>query len=137
MFRSTFAVALLAFAGCVSMEAQTVKLQATIPFEFRAGAQLLPAGEYIVTHSAGVLLIRGQYERPKSAGVLVFGVAKGAGSAGDKLVFNRYGENYFLSSVWQAGAASGLMVPRTKREKEIASSYSRSAQATTIALSRK
>jgi hypothetical protein len=134
MFRSVLTATLLAALASFSLPAQTVKLQANIPFEFHVGAAIMPAGEYLVTHTSGILLLRGQYNRPKSAGVIVGGTTKGIETAGDKLVFNRYGNEYFLSTVWQASAGSGLMVPKTKREKEVASSFARAPEAAMVAL---
>lgn len=134
MFRSVLTAALLAALASLSLPAQTVKLQANIPFDFHIGAALMPAGEYLVTHSSGVILVRGQYTRPKSAGVLVRATTKGIDTAGNKLVFNRYGEDYFLATVWQAGAGAGLMLPQSKREKEIASAFARSPQHAVVAL---
>lgn len=137
MFRSVLTATLLATLAALALPAQNVKLQANIPFDFHIGAALMPAGEYLVTHTSGILLLRGQYNRPKSAGAIVISAAKGIGNAGDKLVFNRYGDEYFLSTVWQATAGSGLMVPKTKREKEIAASFARPPQAAVLALRRK
>lgn len=117
MFRSVLTATLLAALASFSLPAQNVKLQATIPFDFHMGAAVLPAGEYLVTHSSGFLILRGQYNRPKSAAVVVFNTTKGIETAGNSLVFNRYGEDYFLSTVWQEGAGAGLMLPKAKHEQ--------------------
>jgi hypothetical protein len=37
-----------------------------------------------------------------------------------KLVFNRYGDRYFLSQVWSEGNSQGRQLLKTAREKEIA-----------------
>ena len=37
-----------------------------------------------------------------------------------KLVFTRYGEQYFLSEIWMAGYRAGWQVPKSRREVEIA-----------------
>lgn len=36
-----------------------------------------------------------------------------------KLVFNRYGNQYFLSQIWVKGATLGRQLPKTSREKEV------------------
>src|SRR6267378_3462303 len=36
-----------------------------------------------------------------------------------KLVFNRYGNRYFLSQVWNAGSIRGRQLPISPREKEM------------------
>ncbi|MBK7931533.1 MAG: hypothetical protein IPJ98_29880 [Bryobacterales bacterium] len=114
MFRSVLTATLLAALASFSLPAQSVKLQATIPFDFHAGDALMPAGEYLVTHTSGFLLLRGQYNHPKSAGVIVAGATKAARTNACWLTFNRYGDDYFLASVSQEG--SGLVLHKTKRE---------------------
>ena len=37
-----------------------------------------------------------------------------------KLIFNRYGDRYFLSQVWTAGNSSGRQLLKSDREKEMA-----------------
>ena len=37
-----------------------------------------------------------------------------------KLVFNQYGNRYFLSQIWVAGETRGHQLPKTSREKEMA-----------------
>jgi len=49
------------------------------------------------------------------------------------LVFQRYGEEYFLSDIWAPSARDGLTLPRGARLKELASGSSR-PEPTTIAL---
>lgn len=137
MFRSVLTATLLATLASLSLPAQNVKLQANIPFNFHIGGSVLPAGEYTISHSRGILLLRGEFERSKSAGVIVYNTSDPSGPAIDKLVFNRYGDDYFLTKVWQVNAGGGLVVPPTKREKEIASSFARRPEAAVLALRRK
>jgi hypothetical protein len=40
-----------------------------------------------------------------------------------KLVFHRYGDQYFLAQIWTAGNDRGRELPRTEREREVAMSY--------------
>jgi len=40
------------------------------------------------------------------------------------LVFNRYGSSYFLADIWWAGVTSGLELPKSKTEKELAKTAS-------------
>jgi hypothetical protein len=42
-----------------------------------------------------------------------------------KLVFNRYGDRYFLSQIWMNGATLGHQLPKSSREKEIAKDMAR------------
>jgi hypothetical protein len=40
-----------------------------------------------------------------------------------KLVFHRYGNQYFLAQIWTAGNDRGRELPKTEQEREIAMSY--------------
>jgi hypothetical protein len=99
---------------------------ATIPFEFVAGKTTLPAGEYKVGDvSAGsaVLLIRSVDGR--SAVMIITHGTGSASRAEGKLVFNRYGNRYFLSQVFSPGSSMGRELPKSKLEREIASNPQR------------
>ena len=42
------------FAAVISLHAQTMSMQASIPFDFRIGSVLLPSGEYSIRHSCNL-----------------------------------------------------------------------------------
>lgn len=44
-----------------------------------------------------------------------------------KLVFSRYGNQYFLSQVWVNGAIRGHQLPKSNREKEVAKAMARNS----------
>jgi len=93
-----------------------------VPFDFVAGNQNLPAGEYAVKVSqtdARILLI----ERKDATASMFVGtnpVDANKTQSESKLVFNRYGDRYFLSQVWNEGNSRGRQLMKTAREKEIA-----------------
>src|SRR5258708_5916852 len=92
-----------------------------IPFAFVAGNATLPAGEYRVQKLDGnpaVVLIRCS---GASAAAMVMSNAAQAKETQtqSKLVFNRYGNRYFLSQVWAAGSIRGRQLLKSSREKEI------------------
>jgi hypothetical protein len=120
MRRSLFAVGFLALAGSLTLGAQSMRLEAKIPFDFRIGEKAMPAGDYTVIHSDGVLRVRNFAGKTKNAMCLVRAAHKVNGEGAAKLVFHRYGNEYFLSAVWQWGGTSGVEVPRTKLEREYA-----------------
>jgi hypothetical protein len=105
-----------AFSG---LQAQTMDLRATIPFEFRMGQTRLAAGDYTIHHSNGLLTLT-----PQNGGRPVFGLAiatdpqKDSGEAG--LLFHRYGETYFLAKVWTPGYSNACGVVKSSLEKELA-----------------
>jgi hypothetical protein len=88
----------------VALQAQAVPptplLKVDVPFPFVAGGMELPAAEYDVVHVGNantILLRRGGYA---AAEVLVRVSPNAAPVGSAKLVFNRYGETYFLSEIW-------------------------------------
>jgi hypothetical protein len=105
--------------------AQVVKAQepvvVNIPFEFVAGKLTLPSGEYRIEKleqgSAVVLLHR--MDQRGSALVMTLPARATEPPSNAKLVFNQYGNRYFLSEYWSAGSSSGRMIPKSTREKEL------------------
>jgi len=92
-----------------------------IPFAFVAGNATLPAGEYRVQkldENSAVLLIH-CWDASASALVITNAAQAKEPQAESKLVFNRYGNRYFLSQVWTAGSIRGRQLPISPREKEM------------------
>ncbi len=92
-----------------------------IPFAFVAGNVTLPAGEYRVQNldrHPTVVLIRCS-DANASAMVLSNAAQAKETQTESKLVFNRYGNRYFLSQVWAAGSIRGRQLLKSSREKEI------------------
>jgi hypothetical protein len=111
---------IFAALACSGLHAQSVNLRATIPFDFHAGKTLLPAGEYLI-HSDGpvVWLGAGDHSKPASA-VMTIGAAASLDSHQQARVeFNRYGDEFFLSSIWNPSTAGGRQLIPTAREKEL------------------
>ncbi len=97
------------------------KVRANIPFDFVVGNETLPSGTYTVEIAAnnyGVLAIRGTDNRT-SAFVLANTVSdKDIQDNSPKLIFNRYGDQYFLSQVWSGARLDGLTISKSPRERE-------------------
>lgn len=118
---------LLALSFAVLLSASTahaqINLNATIPFAFQIGETVLPAGDYSVSHEAQTGLVRVAAQSGKM-GVAVHSQPVGGGPAASdgisKLVFRRYGHNYFLSEAWTSDSNTGRAVLQSRKEKEIA-----------------
>lgn len=119
IFATVSSFALLTAGAALAQS--SVRMTVDIPFEFRAGKTVLPAGRYDVHPqiSPGVLSLR-SYEGKTYAAILTNGVGGSAVQDKGKLVFNRYGDTYFLKAVWVAGSAEGRQLPQSKAEREIA-----------------
>ena len=98
---------------------QTPAVQATVPFEFTVGGRLLPADTYSITSSqSGVILIRNADNHFWA--VTTASHSNQESSAGSELVFDKYGEKYFLHEVMcPQDAALNVDVPKSKMEKQV------------------
>lgn len=104
-------------------------LKANIPFDFQVGNTMLPAGEYRLDQMNSILLLASA-DKSAHAAIAVRRCETLKEQEKSKLVFHRYGSDYFLSTIWVAGDRAGRDVPTSKREKEIA----KSAGSTEVAL---
>ena len=112
----------VAFASALaSVSAQTPghNITANIPFEFSVGDKTLPAGQYAVAriNSDGTQLRVSN--REVNASRLTLSVQNSEPKEQSVLIFNRYGDRYFLSEVWLTGERVGRQMLRSRSEKEI------------------
>ena len=115
-------VACVAFAtlGAMPSHAQ-VLMKAHVPFSFRAGGGTLPAGDYSIIEtgmtSEAVLL------RVGLRGVELI-MPNTTDSRNDfstpKLVFHRYGDEYFLAEIWTRADDSVRKLKVNPRERQLA-----------------
>ena len=120
-------VALLAEASMYAQGSQ--KLTVQIPFGFHAGTSVLPSGEYTVDTDAGPGVVKLRSADAKSS-VMILSIATQtmATPTTGKLVFNKYGDEYFLSQIWKAGSNRGNELRKSRREAEVAASTRRGVQ---------
>jgi hypothetical protein len=105
--------------GCACLHAQTLDQRATIPFDFRAGEKLMPAGDYTVHHSNGVLVVREEGGNHAAAQLLTIGGSH-VNAASSGLEFHRYGERYYLSSIVTPWLPDKIAVLQSGSERAIA-----------------
>ena len=120
-FASLMLVLVLA---AVTASAQSAKqMTANIPFQFTIGNQTLPAGEYTIRYinqdsGKNTLLIKSTDGR-NSRIVQMTPAQKSTPAEKASLVFNQYGDSYFLSEVWNAADQFGLSLPKSRAEREL------------------
>lgn len=101
--------------------AQAAELAAKIPFEFRAGNQTLPPGHYVVSQQTVTGVVFFTNAQNGSTAMVVTGrVQRGPEAVKGQIRFHRYGDNYYLSQIWEPGSLAGREVIRSKREAELA-----------------
>jgi hypothetical protein len=119
-------LSLLLVAG--SAIAQSDHVRANIPFSFTVENKTLPAGAYDVEalsiSDAQHLVLRS--EDSSSNTIVGCNTAQVLTPANKtELVFDRYGDKYFLSEIWVQGATHGRHLPKSSREKELAREMAR------------
>ena len=112
LFVTTFAVA--------SAHAQnsSANQKVTIPFDFFVGSEKLPAGKYILRAEDSRTAMRIQ-RGDQSIGTYFLIHPVGGSQIQDqsKLIFRKYGDQYFLSRVWAAGHATGHELNMSNRQR--------------------
>lgn len=121
----SFAVVMLALSlVTLTAQAQSAdQLKANIPFSFIIGNQTLPAGQYSVRYvnqnsGKSALLFKsvdGQTSRIVNMNTAQASRAEMKAS----LVFNQYGDSYFLSEVWTGSDQYGLSLPKSRAERQM------------------
>ena len=98
-------------------------MKVNVPFAFSVEDRSLPAGEYLVLTVTPERSIRiTSTDGKHSAIVNTLPNYAAAPSAKSRLVFHRYGDEYFLTQVWTTGQNVARNPLSTKRAMEIASS---------------
>jgi hypothetical protein len=109
------ALAATALVSTSNAVGQSRELMVKVPFAFHNGTQRLPAGVYHVQiESQHLILLRG----PHGSGYATGNPQISRTASSGKLVFLRYGDQYFLREVWAGGSNTGLQCIKSKQEKE-------------------
>ena len=116
----------LAFALTIypnKAEAQLVgELVVNIPFQFHASNAQLPAGEYrihVLDVSNPTVMEITSSDGSTSALFQVRDTNVNATPGKDELVFNKYGNRYFLAKLFQEGSDRGSLVIESNYEKTV------------------
>jgi hypothetical protein len=109
---------MLAIAG---IQAQTPsRIEANVPFDFSAGTAKLKAGPYTVKRlSDRTLSLRSADGKTSVIVSAPLAIESRNSKAMERLVFNQYGDEYFLSQVWLS-VESGRQLFLTRAESKLA-----------------
>jgi hypothetical protein len=118
MKRNFFGILTMALLISIPLSAQTIA-RVTVPFDFTVGQTQMSAGTYEINPLAHDAIVVRDTKEAKSALSVVRSERSRNGDSGTKLVFNRYGDKYFLSQV-SCGFGGGVRrLPTSKLEKEV------------------
>ncbi len=117
--KTTAMLGLFIVLAVMTANAQTgSRIEASIPFDFAAGETNLKAGDYTVKRiSKDALQLRNAQTKTSVIVMAPLVIQQTRNDAPERLVFKRYGNEYFLSQVWTNRAAS-LQRPRAGWQKK-------------------
>ena len=118
IFRTLFVVSSLVFVPvCIPAHGQSQTMAVNVPFSFEMGDQHFAPGTYTIsTPSSGVIELS---NRTTAGLILARGEESRKPSTTSKVVFDRYGDHYFLRQIWfHAEETSYLECPESKTEKQ-------------------
>jgi hypothetical protein len=108
-----------------SAQGQTLgsRVRVNIPFDFHIGETKLASGKYSVGRARQnsddvVMSVEDERGRAKAMRMSMPVLTRDATSKA-KLVFHRYGDQYFLYQIWPAGATTGRQFLKSHSEREI------------------
>ena len=124
IIKTTAILGLFFMLTIVSVQAQTPsRIEVNIPFDFSAGKATLKAGTYSIKRTSGNLLaIRSADGKTTAMIDAPLTIGSRDLRAGERLVFNQYGDQYFLSQVWLT-VDTGRQLFTPGSEKRVAREY--------------
>ena len=103
-------------------QAQIVgNVQADVPFQFHVGSKTFPAGRYTIHQLEGSNLTAMEISTADGKQSALFNVESAqASTTPDKteLIFNKYGDTYFLSELFDEGEVDGSRLVPSRDEKK-------------------
>lgn len=133
ILRSSFlvcglAIGLIATTPKANAQSSGKTVKVDIPFAFQVGSQHMPAGRYDVDlKSPAVILLRG----PSNASrfISMHSAERNLASNNASMVFDVYGNKYFLHQIWTVGDTLGRECAKSRAEKEIMQAMNNQAPA--------
>lgn len=118
------AIAILMFGGVFAANAQITgtTLKVSVPNSFILDDKTYPAGEYSIEQtpntvdSSSLLVLRGE---GKTAIFDTIATRSNVSAANTQLVFDKVGDQYFLSKIWIKGENTGNEIAKTGMEKRL------------------
>ena len=124
LIKGITALAVWSIIGLGWARAQTTHpdMTAQIPFKFTVANTTLPAGKYIIKrvddNDPQALELHSADGRATVVFLTESAQAKGTPSESE-LVFNKYGNRYFLEEIWSQGDSTGNQVEMSRTERKL------------------
>jgi hypothetical protein len=122
-------VVLVTMAAATTAQAQTInQFTADIPFDFHVGGERFPAGEYTIrclNPSSDVKVLQLRKTDGESSVMLHTNSMVGRMNPKSRLVFSRYGNQYYFSQAWLGSESLGMQAVKSRQEKATAKEMAR------------
>lgn len=137
----TIAIIITGAVFAVSAAAQTSapqRMRANIPFAFSAGEKTLPAGVYtlsVVNPNSDRQALQIRSQDGHFSAIIQTSVVSGQAVADHdaaKVVFRRYGDQYFFAQIDVAGDATTLVALKSRSERSARKALARTGQGTIV-----
>lgn len=125
-------ICLLVFSSSLQAQEQML-FRVSVPFDFVAGSVHLSAGEYLAFHATPTMIQLVSQDGRASAWIPVKASPAVPSGSTNQIVFNKYGETYFLSQVRTGHDQQVHECYRCRAERTLAAQY-RSSDVKTVAL---
>jgi hypothetical protein len=121
---SLFVALVLALTiGASKAKAQIIgDLEVNVPFQFHVGNTKLPAGKYVIHMLDDSDLKVMEISSADGSTSALFEVQQAEANstpAKSELIFNKYGNRYFLTELFEEGSSSGSEVLKSRYEKRV------------------
>ena len=101
LLRSSLAASVLTLCVAASIPAEAAQVKCQIPFSFTVHGVTLPPGTYHASTDAGPAMLTIWGDRRVAAAIA--STIQSIGQTEAKLVFYKYGDEYYLREVWLGG----------------------------------
>ena len=125
MTKRVFAIVAFSFllvAAATPLAAQVDRMTANVPFDFTVAGKAMPAGQYEVwkAPNSSAIVVRGLSQKTSALSVAMREPVTSREPAADtRLIFHRYGNQYFLHAVVNAYEADEFTLPQLRAEREL------------------
>lgn len=116
-----------------SQAQENMLFRVNVPFEFIAGGVHLPPGQYLAFHTTPAIIQLVKVDGRASAWVSVNASPAASEGISNQLVFNIYGETYYLAQVKTSHDRQVHECVKCRGERALAAQY-RSSKVKTVAL---
>ncbi len=110
--------------------------RANVPFAFKVGTTQMPAGTYSIQNGHGSNIV-GVRNTQTGVSALAMGRPEAPSKKTDKLIFHRYGSQYFLTAILGSKGSDAVVFPASKQEKELQIAYASANSGNTIEIASK